>query len=64
MIYLDEKKDFKTLGKTPGKDKKQGKSTIISIKNISDIKKILYLLEVQKFENKHLQIYSKKIQCS
>tara|TARA_B110000116_G_C16765087_1_gene550400 strand:- start:162 stop:1040 length:879 start_codon:yes stop_codon:yes gene_type:complete len=55
---LDEKKDFKNLGKTPGKDKKQGKSTIISIKNISDIKKFC-IYEVQKFENKHLKIFKK-----
>tara|TARA_B110000116_G_scaffold209501_1_gene185083 strand:+ start:1110 stop:1991 length:882 start_codon:yes stop_codon:yes gene_type:complete len=35
---LDEEKDFKLLGKTPGKDKKQGKGTLLSISNKQKMK--------------------------
>ena len=39
---LDETKDFKFLGKTPGKDKKQGKSTLISSNGKRNGNKILF----------------------
>ena len=43
---LDETKDFKSIGKTPGKDIKQGKSTIISlIGKKNSIKLCLELIE-------------------
>ena len=29
--YIDEIDSFKTIGKTPGKDKKQGKRTLLSL---------------------------------
>ena len=61
---LDEQKNFKTLGKTPGKDKKQGKSTLITNNNIKDIKKFC-INAVQEFENNNKNMlkiiqYSKK----
>ena len=49
---LDNEKDFKSLGKTPGKDKKQGKSTLSSLKNKEKIK-IFCMREIKKFENKN-----------
>lgn len=49
---LDVNKDFKILGKTPGKDKKQGKSTLLSIINIEDIKKFCRN-KVEIFEKQH-----------
>ena len=35
---LDGEKDFRSLGKTPGKDKKQGKSTLVSMVNKKKLK--------------------------
>ena len=52
---LDEKTDFKIIGKTPGKDKKQGKSTLMSISNIQNVKEFC-LDEIQKFESKYNNI--------
>ena len=46
---LDEEEDFKTLGKTPGKDKRQGKSTLLSTLNKKNIKNICYK-KIVKFE--------------
>ena len=48
---LDEE-DFKFLGKTPGKDKRQGKSTLLSIVNKKKLKKFC-LDEIKKFKNKN-----------
>ncbi|MDC0056549.1 polyprenyl synthetase family protein [Alphaproteobacteria bacterium] len=49
---LDETKDFKFLGKTPGKDKKQGKSTLISV--IGEKKAIKFCLDlIKQFEYKN-----------
>ena len=50
---LDETKDFKFLGKTPGKDKKQGKSTLISVmgKEMA-IKFCLYQIKQFEYKNK------------
>ena len=56
LDFLDENQDFKYLGKTPGKDKKQGKSTLSSLKNREKIK-IFCMNKIIKFENtnkKHL----------
>ena len=53
---LDGEKDFKSLGKTPGKDKKQGKSTLMSIRNIRELKSFC-LLEIQTLEKKHTNIF-------
>ena len=35
--YLDVVSSFNQIGKTPGKDKKQGKSTIIQYMNINEV---------------------------
>ena len=48
---LDLEKDFKLLGKTPGKDKKQGKSTPISLSNKKKLTNFCKL-EINKFEKK------------
>ena len=34
---MDENKSFKIIGKTPGKDKKQGKSTLLSLLGRDDV---------------------------
>ena len=50
---LDETKDFRFLGKTPGKDKKQGKSTFISlIGNENAIKFCLNQIKQFEYKNK------------
>jgi len=50
---LDETKDFKFLGKTPGKDKKQGKSTLISVMGKEKaIKFCLYQITQFEYKNK------------
>ena len=55
---LDEQEDFSSLGKTPGKDKEQGKSTLISI---VDKEKIKYfcLKEIIQFINKNKDTFEK-----
>ena len=55
---LDNEKDFKSLGKTPGKDKKQGKSTLSSLKNREKIK-IFCMKEIKKFENRNRKYFVK-----
>ena len=50
---LDEKLDFKFLGKTPGKDRKQGKNTLISKIKLNKLKNFC-LEEIKKFENKNI----------
>ena len=53
---LDETKDFKFLGKTPGKDKKQGKSTLISV--IGKEKAIKFCLDlIKQFEHKNKKYF-------
>jgi len=49
---LDQDQDFKALGKTPGKDKTQGKSTLLSITNKKELKKFC-LKEIKNFTNKN-----------
>lgn len=55
---LDEEEDFKFLGKTPGKDKKQGKSTLLSVVNKKKLKKFC-LDEIKKFKNKNKKYFLK-----
>ena len=57
---LDEKKDFKLLGKTPGKDKQQGKSTVLSLVSKNQIKKFC-ISEVKKFESKNQKFLKENI---
>ena len=49
---LDDEKNFKILGKTPGKDKKQGKSTLLSATN-KDYLENYCLNRIRKFEKKY-----------
>ena len=53
---IDQDKDFKTLGKTPGKDKAQGKSTLLSIRSREELKKFC-LKEVKTFQNKNKNFF-------
>ena len=55
---IDEEEDFKSLGKTPGKDRKQGKSTLLSL---MDKKKLsnFCLDEINKFKNKNKKHFIK-----
>ena len=46
---LDEEQDFLSLGKTPGKDKKQGKSTLLSLTNKENLKSFC-IRKIKKFE--------------
>ena len=53
---LDETKDFDFLGKTPGKDKKQGKSTLISV--TSKEKAVKYCLrQIKQFKYKNKKYF-------
>lgn len=55
---IDDEEDFKYLGKTPGKDKKQGKSTLLNVINKQKLKK--YCLEqIKNFENKNKKFFNK-----
>ena len=54
---LDVDQNFKSIGKTPGKDKNQGKSTLLSIVNKNKLKKYC-LSEIKKFEMKN-RVYLK-----
>jgi len=55
---FDETKDFRFLGKTPGKDKKQGKSTLISV--IGKEMTIKYCLnQIKQFEYKNKKYFKK-----
>ena len=55
---LDQEKDFKFLGKTPGKDTKQGKSTLISI--VKKEKLIEFSLnEIKCFKQKNENYFNK-----
>ncbi|MDC0226694.1 polyprenyl synthetase family protein [Alphaproteobacteria bacterium] len=56
---LDEEKDFKLLGKTPGKDKKQGKSTLLSIIKKQKLKDFCEN-EIKTFKNKNNKFFKKK----
>ena len=53
---LDEEQDFKMLGKTPGKDKQQGKSTLLSIKKKVKLKKFC-LDEIKKIEKNNKKMF-------
>lgn len=55
---LDESKDFKLLGKTPGKDRKQGKSTLLSIKSKKNLQN-LCIKKIKDFKKKNEKILKK-----
>ena len=55
---IDQKGSFKELGKTPGKDHKQGKSTLVKMVGYNNVKKYCDE-EVKKFIKKH-NIYLKR----
>ena len=58
---LDLEQDFESLGKTPGKDKNQGKSTLLSLTNKSKLTKFC-LNEIKNFEkNNHKFLKNKTI---
>lgn len=54
--FIDSESSFKKLGKTPGKDKKQGKSTLISIFDKSKLK-FFCLNEIKKMQDKNKEIF-------
>ena len=56
--YLDEISNFEKIGKTPGKDKKQGKSTIISVIRKENV--IPYCESIIKNFVKKNKVYFKK----
>ena len=55
---IDEEEDFKSLGKTPGKDKQQGKRTLLSISSKKNIKNFCKK-EAENFIKKHEKIFKK-----
>ena len=55
---FDETKDFNFLGKTPGKDQKQGKSTLISLTGKEKAIKFC-LNQIKKFEYKNKKYFKK-----
>ncbi len=55
---LDEKENFIKLGKTPGKDKRQGKSTLISISEKNEIKNFC-LKKINKFKKNNYKFLKK-----
>tara|TARA_Y100001970_G_scaffold290123_1_gene422686 strand:- start:2797 stop:3678 length:882 start_codon:yes stop_codon:yes gene_type:complete len=55
---IDAEEDFKSIGKTPGKDKRQGKSTLLSIVDKYKLKNFC-LNEINKFINKNKKIFNK-----
>lgn len=55
---IDNENNFKILGKTPGKDLKQGKSTLISIFDKSKLK-LFCLKEIMKMQIKNKNILQK-----
>ena len=53
---LDEINSFKEIGKTPGKDKKQGKRTLLSV--LGKIKAVEFCEKlVEEFEKKHKKFF-------
>ena len=55
---LDNESNFQSLGKTPGKDKKQGKSTLLTINNKVKLKNFS-LNEIKKFKKKYKKYFIK-----
>ena len=55
--YLDEESSFSKIGKTPGKDKKLGKSTLIQYMNKSDVIPYCESL-ITKFIEKHKKYFA------
>ena len=56
---IDDSKSFKKIGKTPGKDKKQGKSTLLSLIGKKRVKDFC-LNEINDFINKNNNYFKKK----
>jgi farnesyl diphosphate synthase len=54
---IDQDQDFKAIGKTPGKDKAQGKSTLLSIASREELKKFC-LKKIKNFQNKNKKFLS------
>ena len=54
---IDQDQEFKTIGKTPGKDKAQGKSTLLSIASREELKKFC-LKKIKNFQNKNKNFLS------
>ena len=53
---IDQDQDFRTIGKTPGKDKIQGKSTLLSIESRGKLKNFC-LKEIKNFQNKNKNFF-------
>ena len=53
---IDQDQDFRTIGKTPGKDKIQGKSTLLSIKSRDELEKFC-LKKIKNFQNKNKSFF-------
>ena len=57
--FIDEENSFKEIGKTPGKDKKQGKRTLLSAIGKSKVKG--YSIEIiEKFVKKYKKEFLNK----
>ena len=54
---IDQDQDFKAIGKTPGKDKAQGKSTLLTIASREKLKKFC-LKKIKNFQNKNKNFLS------
>jgi farnesyl diphosphate synthase len=53
---IDQDQDFKIIGKTPGKDKAQGKSTLLSIVSKEELKKYC-LKKIKNLQNKNKNFF-------
>ena len=57
---IDETKSFELIGKTPGKDKKQGKSTLIDLMGKKDVISLCHD-EINKFVKKNNSYFKKNL---
>ena len=57
---IDETKSFKLIGKTPGKDKKQGKSTLIDLMGKKNVISFCHD-EINKFIKKNNNYFKKNL---
>jgi farnesyl diphosphate synthase len=53
---IDQNHDFRAIGKTPGKDKTQGKSTLLSIKSRDELEKFC-LKKIKNFQNNNKSFF-------
>ena len=53
---IDQDHDFRTLGKTPGKDKAQGKSTLLTLESREELKNFC-LKKITNFQNKNKSFF-------